>query len=162
MVEWNTPLLLSIGLVLMFINLKRRIQFLDFRLDSFLYSSGPNMLLVLLDRKNYCFSFSVCLVWWKFFWPWIISVAILGLVLMFGSLLWAMADIWPGQEIVGLIFFSCSSFRISSILRFSLCSWLYSHRSDGKDPNSSYDSRHQSRSRSTKGKSSNLGDLGVT
>lgn len=97
------PLLLSIGLVLLFI---------EFKTPGFgiFGSLGIGSILIFFASKYVAglagqeelllFLVGLCLVLVEVFLaPGLFLPAILGLLLMFGSLIWAMVDIWPGQEI---------------------------------------------------------------
>ena len=97
------PLLLSIGLVLLFIEFKTP----GFGVFGIL---GIGFILVFFGSKYVAglagqeelllFLVGFCLVLVEVFLaPGLFLPALLGLALMFGSLIWAMVDIWPGQEI---------------------------------------------------------------
>ena len=97
------PLLLSVGLVLLFIEFKTP----GFGIFGIL---GIGFIVVFFGSKYVAglagqeellvFLLGFCLVLVEIFLaPGLFLNAILGLVLMFGSLFWAMVDIWPGQEI---------------------------------------------------------------
>ena len=97
------PLLLSVGLVLLFIEFKTP----GFGIFGIL---GIGFIVVFFGSKYVAglagqeellvFLIGFCLVLVEIFLaPGLFLNAILGLVLMFGSLFWAMVDIWPGQEI---------------------------------------------------------------
>lgn len=106
------PLLLSVGLVLLFIEFKTP----GFGVFGIL---GIGFILVFFGSKYVAglagqeeillFLIGFCLVLLEIFLaPGLFLPAVLGLVLMLGSLLWAMIDIWPGQEID----WSIASFRV--------------------------------------------------
>ncbi len=97
------PLLLSVGLVLLFI---------EFKTPGFgiFGGLGIGFILVFFASKHVAglagqeelllFLVGFCLVLVEVFLaPGLFLPALLGLALMFGSLIWAMVDIWPGQEI---------------------------------------------------------------
>jgi len=97
------PLLLSVGLVLLFI---------EFKTPGFgiFGSLGIGFILVFFASKHVAglagqeelllFLVGFCLVLVEIFLaPGLFLPALLGLILMIGSLIWAMVDIWPGQEI---------------------------------------------------------------
>ena len=97
------PLLLSIGLVLLFI---------EFKTPGFGFFGilGIGFILIFFGSKYVSglagqeelllFLIGFCLVLVEVFLaPGLFLPALLGLALMFGSLIWAMVDIWPGQEI---------------------------------------------------------------
>jgi len=97
------PLLLSIGLVLLFIEFKTP----GFGVFGIL---GIGFILIFFGSKYVSglagqeelllFLIGFCLVLVEVFLaPGLFLPALLGLALMFGSLIWAMVDIWPGQEI---------------------------------------------------------------
>lgn len=97
------PLLLSVGLVLLFIEFKTP----GFGIFGIL---GIGFILVFFGSKYVAglagqeelllFLLGLCLVLLEIFIaPGLFLPAVLGLTLMFGSLIWAMADLWPGQEI---------------------------------------------------------------
>jgi membrane-bound serine protease (ClpP class) len=97
------PLLLSIGLVLLFIEFKTP----GFGVFGIL---GIGFILIFFGSKYVAglagqeelllFLIGFCLVLVEVFLaPGLFLPALLGLALMFGSLIWAMVDIWPGQEI---------------------------------------------------------------
>jgi len=97
------PLLLSVGLVLLFIEFKTP----GFGIFGIL---GIGFILVFFASKHVAglagqeelmlFLAGFCLVLVEVFLaPGLFLPALLGLALMFGSLIWAMVDIWPGQEI---------------------------------------------------------------
>lgn len=97
------PLLLSVGLVLLFIEFKTP----GFGIFGIL---GIGFILVFFGSKYVAglagqeelllFLLGFCLVLLEIFLaPGLFLPAILGLVLMIGSLVWAMADLWPKQEI---------------------------------------------------------------
>ena len=97
------PLLLSVGLVLMFIEFKTP----GFGIFGIL---GIVFILVFFGSKYVAglagqeelllFLLGFCLILIEIFLaPGLFLPAVLGLILMFGSLIWAMADLWPGQEI---------------------------------------------------------------
>jgi membrane-bound serine protease (ClpP class) len=96
------PLLLSVGLVLLFIEFKTP----GFGIFGIL---GIGFILIFFGSKYVAglagqeemlvFLLGFCLVLVEIFLaPGLFLPAILGLVMMFGSLIWAMADIWPNQE----------------------------------------------------------------
>ena len=96
------PLLLSVGLVLLFIEFKTP----GFGIFGIL---GIGFILIFFGSKYVAglagqeemliFLLGFCLVLVEIFLaPGFFLPAILGLVMMFGSLIWAMADIWPNQE----------------------------------------------------------------
>jgi membrane-bound serine protease (ClpP class) len=96
------PLLLSVGLVLLFIEFKTP----GFGIFGIL---GIGFILIFFGSKYVSglagqeemliFLLGFCLVLVEIFLaPGFFLPAILGLVMMFGSLIWAMADIWPNQE----------------------------------------------------------------
>ena len=97
------PLLLSIGLVLLFI---------EFKTPGFGFFGilGIGFILIFFGSKYVSglagqeelllFLVGFCLVLVEVFLaPGLFLPALLGLALMFGSLIWAMVDVWPGQEI---------------------------------------------------------------
>ncbi len=97
------PLLLSVGLVLLFI---------EFKTPGFgvFGGLGIGFILVFFASKHVAglagqeelllFLLGFCLVLVEVFLaPGLFLPALLGLSLMFGSLIWAMVDVWPGQEI---------------------------------------------------------------
>jgi len=97
------PLLLSIGLVLLFIEFKTP----GFGVFGIL---GIGFILIFFGSKYVSglagqeevllFLIGFCLVLVEVFLaPGLFLPALLGLALMFGSLIWAMVDVWPGQEI---------------------------------------------------------------
>jgi membrane-bound serine protease (ClpP class) len=97
------PLLLSIGLVLLFIEFKTP----GFGVFGIL---GIGFILIFFGSKYvsglagqeevFLFLIGFCLVLVEVFLaPGLFLPALLGLALMFGSLIWAMVDVWPGQEI---------------------------------------------------------------
>ncbi len=97
------PLLLSIGLVILFIEFKTP----GFGVFGIL---GIGFILIFFGSKYVSglagqeelllFLIGFCLVLVEVFLaPGLFLPALLGLALMFGSLIWAMVDIWPGQEI---------------------------------------------------------------
>ena len=97
------PLLLSIGLVLLFIEFKTP----GFGVFGIL---GIGFILIFFGSKYVSglagqeelllFLVGFCLVLVEVFLaPGLFLPALLGLALMFGSLIWAMVDVWPGQEI---------------------------------------------------------------
>ena len=97
------PLLLSIGLVLLFIEFKTP----GFGVFGIL---GIGFILIFFGSKYVSglagqeelllFLIGFCLVLVEVFLaPGLFLPALLGLALMFGSLIWAMVDMWPGQEI---------------------------------------------------------------
>jgi membrane-bound serine protease (ClpP class) len=98
-----SPVLLGLGLLALFIEFKTpgfglfgitgivllAVVFLSSSVAGF---SGHEPLLV--------FAFGLLLVAIElFFFPGVFVVALLGLVLMLGSLVWAMADLWPGEPL---------------------------------------------------------------
>ena len=96
------PLLLSVGLVLLFIEFKTP----GFGIFGIL---GIGFILIFFGSKYVAglagqeellvFLLGLCLLLLEIFLsPGLFLPAILGLVMMFGSLIWAMADIWPNQE----------------------------------------------------------------
>ena len=96
------PMLLSVGLVLLFIEFKTP----GFGIFGIL---GIGFVLIFFGSKYVAglagqeemllFLLGFCLVLVEIFLvPGLFITAILGLVMMFGSLIWAMADIWPNQE----------------------------------------------------------------
>jgi membrane-bound serine protease (ClpP class) len=97
------PLLLSVGLVLLFIEFKTP----GFGVFGIL---GIGFILIFFGSKYVAglagqeelllFLVGFCLILVEVFLaPGLFFPALLGLALMFGSLIWAMVDIWPGQEI---------------------------------------------------------------
>ena len=97
------PLLLSVGLVLLFI---------EFKTPGFGIFGGLGIGFILVffaskyvaglagQEELLLFLVGVCLVLVEIFLaPGLFLPAMLGLALIFGSLIWAMADIWPAQEI---------------------------------------------------------------
>ena len=165
------PLLLSIGLVLMFIEFKTP----GFGIFGIL---GIGVILVFFGSKYVAglagqeelllFLLGFCLVLVEVFLaPGLFLPAILGLVLMFGSLLWAMADIWPGQEIDwSLSFFRVPLLELAQSLGLAFVLGYIVIKVMGKTPmgqamilEASIGGQDPS---VVKGKSSNLGDLGVT
>ena len=165
------PLLLSIGLVLMFIEFKTP----GFGIFGIL---GIGFILVFFGSKYVAglagqeelllFLLGFCLVLVEVFLaPGLFLPAILGLVLMFGSLLWAMADIWPGQEIDwSLSFFRVPLLELAQSLGLAFVLGYIVIKVMGKTPigqamilEASIGGQDPS---VVKGKSSNLGDLGVT
>ena len=97
------PLLLSIGLVILFIEFKTP----GFGVFGIL---GIGFILIFFGSKYVSglagqeelllFLIGFCLVLVEVFLaPGLFLPALLGLALMFGSLIWAMVDVWPGQEI---------------------------------------------------------------
>ncbi len=97
------PFLLSVGLVLLFIEFKTP----GFGIFGIL---GIGFIVVFFGSKYVAglagqeelliFLLGFCLVLVEIFLsPGLFLPAVLGLVMMFGSLLWATVDIWPGQEI---------------------------------------------------------------
>ena len=96
------PLLLSVGLVLLFIEFKTP----GFGIFGIL---GIGFILIFFGSKYVAglagqeellvFLLGLCLILLEIFLsPGLFLPAILGLVMMFGSLIWAMTDIWPNQE----------------------------------------------------------------
>jgi len=104
--QWLTrlaPLFLGLGLLCLFI---------EFKLGSFgLFGVVGGALLLLVFFGSYVtglsghepvvfFALGLLMVLVEiFFFPGVVAVALTGLVLMLGSLLWAMADIWPSQPV---------------------------------------------------------------
>ena len=98
-----SPILLGLGLLGLFI---------EFKTPGFvIFGIGGGMLLTIVFLGNFVAGFSghepilvfalgVLLVAVEiFFLPGIVVMALSGVVLMFGSLLWSMADIWPNEPI---------------------------------------------------------------
>jgi membrane-bound serine protease (ClpP class) len=99
-----SPVLLGLGLLALFI---------EFKTPGFgLFGITGIALLVIVFLSNFIaglsghepllvFGLGVLLVAIElFFFPGIVVVAVSGLVLILGSLIWSMADIWPGQPVV--------------------------------------------------------------
>ena len=97
------PLLLSIGLVLLFIEFKTPGfgVFGIFGIGFILTFFGSKYVAGLAGQEEFLlFLIGFCLVLVEVFLaPGLFLPALLGLALMFGSLIWAMVDVWPGQEI---------------------------------------------------------------
>ena len=97
------PLLLSIGLVLLFIEFKTPgFGFFGiFGIGFILTFFGSKYVAGLAGQEEFLlFLIGFCLVLVEVFLaPGLFLPALLGLALMFGSLIWAMVDVWPGQEI---------------------------------------------------------------
>ena len=95
------PLLLSVGLVLLFIEFKTPdLESLEFWVSFILIFFWLQICCwTCRARGDVVFLLGFCLVLVEIFLaPGLFLPAILGLVMMFGSLIWAMADIWPNQE----------------------------------------------------------------
>ena len=97
------PVLLSVGLVLLFIEFKTP-GFGIFGILGILFILiffGSKYVAGLAGQEELLiFLLGFCLVLVEIFLsPGLFLPAILGLVMMIGSLLWAMADIWPNQEL---------------------------------------------------------------
>jgi membrane-bound serine protease (ClpP class) len=96
------PLLLSVGLVLLFIEFKTPGFgiFGIFGIGFILIFFGSKYVSGLAGQEEMLiFLLGFCLVLVEIFLaPGFFLPVILGLVMMFGSLIWAMADIWPNQE----------------------------------------------------------------
>ena len=165
------PLLLSIGLVLLFIEFKTP----GFGIFGVL---GIGFILVFFGSKYVAglagqeelllFLLGFCLVLVEVFLaPGLFLPAVLGLLLMFGSLLWAMADIWPGQDIDwSFSFFRipllelAQSFGLAFVLGYIVIkimgktpmgqAMILEASIGGQDPSAA------------KGKSGNVGDFGIT
>ncbi len=98
-----SPILLGLGLLALFI---------EFKTPGFgIFGIAGILLLAIVFLSNYVAGFSghepllvfavglLLVALELFFFPGVIFVALLGLALMLGSLVWAMADIWPGQPL---------------------------------------------------------------
>ena len=94
--------MLSVGLVLLFIEFKTPGFgiFGIFGIGFVLIFFGSKYVAGLAGQEEMLlFLLGFCLVLVEIFLvPGLFITAILGLVMMFGSLIWAMADIWPNQE----------------------------------------------------------------
>jgi membrane-bound serine protease (ClpP class) len=99
-----TPILLGLGLLALFI---------EFKTPGFgIFGIIGGALLAVVFLSNYVVGLSghepllffalglICVFVELLFFPGVVAVALFGLVLMFGSLLWSMADIWPNQPLV--------------------------------------------------------------
>jgi membrane-bound serine protease (ClpP class) len=99
-----SPILLGLGLLALFI---------EFKTPGFgVFGISGIVLLAIVFLSNYAAGLSghepmlvfavglICLVLELVFFPGTVVVALIGLVLMVGALLWSMADIWPNQPLV--------------------------------------------------------------
>ena len=99
-----TPILMGLGLLALFI---------EFKTPGFgIFGIAGITLLVIVFLANFVaglsghepilvFAFGVLLIGVElFFFPGTVVVALTGFVLMLGSLVWSMADVWPGQPVV--------------------------------------------------------------
>ena len=133
------PLLLSVGLVLMFIEFKTP----GFGIFGIL---GIVFILIFFGSKYVAglagqeelllFLLGFCLILIEIFLaPGLFLPAVLGLILMFGSLIWAMADLWPGQEIDWSInFFRVPLFELGQSLGLAFILGYLAIKIMGKTP----------------------------